>query len=252
MVTGTDLAYDYEALRAALTAAGIWEIVRILSASSMVHLRTRVGYLRFREAFDTITTKAEYLADVRKVFTFAAEASKPKAKFPSVVRKNSWHVVPAYGAAVPEQEVEEIADRMTLLAETALEIAQKLKLGEIMAGVSGRGKVLYNAKLKHVAIFVALELERRILIERWGLKGTVLEQVWRGDLGDVQVSVFGRDEVGRVPAAIATMEFLSKKIPDFLVLQVASSGKRCHSATYSSQQISLIWQAERLIVINAQ
>jgi nucleoside phosphorylase len=224
VVTGTDLAYDYEALRAALTAAGIWEIVRILSAQSMVHLRTYVGYFQFREAFDAIATKAERVADVRKVFTLAAEASKPNARFLSVVRKNSFDVVPAYGAALPEQEIEEIAERLRLLAQTALEIAQALRLGETMTEVSGRGKALYSAKLKHIAIFVALEMERRILTERWGLKAKGLEQVWRGDLGDVQVSVFGRDEMGRVPAAIATMEFLSKNKPDFLLVAGIAGG----------------------------
>jgi nucleoside phosphorylase len=224
VVTGTDFAYDYEALRAALTAAEIWEIVLILSAPSMVHLRTRGGYLNFREAFDAIAKKAERLADVRKVFTFAAETRKPNARFLSVVRKNSYRVIPAHGAVLPEQEIEEIAERLNVLAGTALEIAQTLKLGEVMAEGSGRSKLLYNAKLKQVAIFVALEMERRILIERWRLKGTGREQVWRGGLGEVQVSVFGRDEMGRVPAAIATMEFLYKNMPDFLLIAGIAGG----------------------------
>jgi nucleoside phosphorylase len=78
--------------------------------------------------------------------------------------------------------------------------------------------------MKHVGIFVALEMERRILIERWGLKGTGLDQVWRGGLGNVQVSVFSRDEMGRVPAAIATMQFLSKEMPDFLLIAGIAGG----------------------------
>lgn len=226
VVVGRDLTYDYEGLKAALSAAGIWEIVRVLSATSMIHLRVRGGYLRFREAFDTIATGTEEVAEVRKVFTLAAEANHPSASFLSVIRRNSRKVIPLDGGVVPEPEIDEIAARLTSLAKTALELAHDTKPNDLRIELRRKRKRVSIPKSKQVAIFVALEMERKILVERWGLKGSGVEQVWRGELGKVGISVFGRDEMGRVPAAVATMQFLSQSTrrPDFLLVAGIAGG----------------------------
>jgi nucleoside phosphorylase len=226
VLVGRNLAYDYEALKAALDALSVWEIVRAISAGGMIHLRQRGGYIQFREAFDTIAKGSDHVAEVRKIFTLAAEARKPSATFRSVINKNSHKVVPLAGGELTESEIAEIASRLASVARTALEIAHDTKPQKPRAEVGGKRKKVSNATPKYIAIFVALEMERKILVERWGLKGAGLEQVWRGELGNAQISVFGRDEMGRVPAAVATMQFLcrSKPKPDFLLVAGIAAG----------------------------
>src|SRR5207244_2460910 len=53
-----DLTNDYEALRAALATLGLWDLIANLSADSMLSLRYRDGYYRFRRLFDRVTQKA--------------------------------------------------------------------------------------------------------------------------------------------------------------------------------------------------
>jgi len=120
--------------------------------------------------------------------------------------------------------MDEIAERLNSVAETALEVAQDAKRKDTRTEVGMKKRRVSGSRTKHVAIFVALEMERRILVERWRLKGSGLEQVWRGDLRNTRISVFGRDEMGRVPAAVATMQFLSKEVPDLLLVAGIAGG----------------------------
>ena len=81
-----------------------------------------------------------------------------------------------------------------------------------------------DASRKYIAIFVALEEERRVLIDRWSLVAPDVQPIWRGTLNNAIISVFGRDEMGRVPAAIATMQFLARESPDILLIAGIAGG----------------------------
>jgi len=231
VVTETHVAYDYEGLRAALTAAGVWDIVISLSAPSMIRLRRSAAYIRFREAFDLIARETDYVFQIRKVFAFAAEACKPKRRFLLVAERNSRVVTPVHGLDVAEAELDEIADRLDALGKLALEVAEDTRPVEAQTERKRRRAV--PNELPEVAIFVALEMERKFLVERWDLKAQDLAQVWRGSLRSARVSVFGRDEMGRVPAAVATMQFLQNNKKPHLLLVAGIAGG------FEREQVSL-------------
>jgi nucleoside phosphorylase len=223
VVTATNMAYDYESLRAALTTAGVWEIVIALSAPSMIQLRSHAAFIRFREAFDLIAGETDQVFEVRKVFTFAAEQCKPKRRFLSVVQRNSRVVIPVRGLDVPATALDEIADRLDVLGKVAREFAQDTRSVGARTERGRRRRAMPN-ELPEVAVFVALEMERNFLVDRWGLKARDLEQVWRGSLKSARISVFGRDEMGRVPAAVATMQFLQNNNKPHLLLVAGIAG----------------------------
>lgn len=222
--TGKNLAYDYEALKAALAAGGLWDIIRGLATQSIIHLRQRAEYLRFREAFDAIAAGTDQLSEVRRIFTFAAQNDKPQSRFLSLVLRNAARIVFPHGVELREQEIDEIAQRLGSLAAAANEIADQLKSLQMQVTMDRRNRVAYSAKPKEVAVFVALEMERKVLIERWNLQAQGREQIWRGRLNGVQIFVFGRDEMGRVPAAVATMQMLSHCKPDILIVAGIAGG----------------------------
>ncbi|MBV9158487.1 MAG: hypothetical protein JO097_19665 [Acidobacteriaceae bacterium] len=221
----SDLAYDYDALRAALSFDGIWDVLSNLSAPSTLYLRRRTGYLRFRETFDTIASEALGVHEIRKIFVAATEARKPKARLLAAVSRASRNVIPLHGVAATEADIDEIAERLGAVADAALDIRENLIEGKPHARVEKRKKVGRSIPYE-VAIFVALEMERKMLVDRWQLQASGLEPVWRGELGRSRVAVFGRDEMGRVPAAVATMRFLSElnKKPDMLIVAGIAGG----------------------------
>ena len=76
-----------------------------------------------------------------------------------------------------------------------------------------------------VAVFVALKMEREMLVRRWNLEKPYGAVFWKGELGGAEVEVFCPDEMGRVSAAISTMEYLSKQThPDLLVVAGIAGG----------------------------
>jgi len=224
VVIGTDLAYDYDGIKAALGAIGIWEIVRAISAPSMIDLRSRAGYIRFRKSYDTIAAGTDRVIEIRSIFKMAAEERKPSPGFLPVIERNRHAAVPEMGTLVPEPEMDEIADRLSAVGEKALELARDAKDSETGAVPVRRKRIVSSAK-PNVAIFVALEMERKLLVDRWKLEASGLDQIWRGELGGARVCLFSRDEMGRVPAAIATMQFLqSEKVPDLLLVTGIAGG----------------------------
>jgi nucleoside phosphorylase len=82
------------------------------------------------------------------------------------------------------------------------------------------------------AVFTALHEEREILAEMLGILCSPQERVWTGHVGSTTLYLYGSDQIGRVPAAIATLKFLQEYgKPDLLVvvgiaggLQVAGVG----------------------------
>jgi len=229
---GNNLSYDYDALRYALAALGLWDFVRGLSARSIIDLRKTLGYIRFRDAFETITRKTGRVDDVRRIFTLAAKERRPAATFLSVVKRNSLSAVPLHGIVVSEPETDEIADQLGAVGAMALEVAQSLTAGDSEYAPRRGGKVNRTKPEKKIAIFVALEEERVFFVDQWSLSAKGVEQVWRGHRNGVHFSVFGRDEMGRVPAAVATMEFLSKETPDILLIAGIAGG-------FPSEEVSL-------------
>ena len=95
------------------------------------------------------------------------------------------------------------------------------------------GKQLDEMSIKkdrNIAIFVALQMEREVLINRWSLKDNYPILCWTGISRLTNFIVFGPDEPGRVRAAVSTMKFLQKfleisdKLPDILIVLGIAGG----------------------------
>jgi nucleoside phosphorylase len=62
------------------------------------------------------------------------------------------------------------------------------------------------------------------LVKRWDLKGRYADH-WRGKLGNVDIVLFSTDDMGRVSAAVATMQFLQDQPrPSMLVVAGIAGG----------------------------
>jgi nucleoside phosphorylase len=222
MILRSDLSYDYDALRLALGAVGIWSLLVALSARSLIDLRNRAGHLRFRDAFDAIAGGTSQVDEIRRVFTLAAEARNPTKSFLSVVQKRPSSIGLKRGIVVGEPEIDALAERLDMVSETAMEIA--FSGPSRSQSAPRRRRIVGNTRQKDIAVFVALEEERRLLIDLWSLASEGMEQVWRGTLNGSRVSLFSRDELGRVPAAVATMEYLFREKPDVLIVAGIAGG----------------------------
>jgi nucleoside phosphorylase len=95
---------------------------------------------------------------------------------------------------------------------------------ESMKSVKVAAKSVRPDQRLTIAVCVALDMERQILVKRWKLKGGYPKLVWEGKLGDVDVILFGTEGMGRVGAAIATMQFLHTNPKPAMLLVAGIAG----------------------------
>jgi len=224
-LSSPDLGYNYEALKSALLSVGLWSIVRRASAPSLISLRTKAGYFAFREAFDLVASSVQNPREVARIFALAGKRlfdviakTKFLDRFPSNILPPS-----SRGWELTNDEIDAIAYRLDAVAPLATQtLKEQLHAGRVQRTVGGKR----NARSLMIAIYVALEVERRILVKRWKLDCDYNDQVCRGKLGptDFDVIVFGTDEMGRVPAAISTIQLLNKSKPDILLVAGIAGG----------------------------
>jgi len=214
-----DLTNDYESLKAALTALGVWNIVTGLSAESMISFRSKTGYYQFRMTFDRIAREMGSAWAVGQCFAQVVTTSGSPRGFRSILSKYGQLPVPTHGYEAIEVEVDAMADRMGNTEPAEREMA-KIKLQKSERSIRG-----LTPDAPTVAICVALELERQVLVKQWKLTGEYPDQLWRGTVGGVNVVLFGTDEMGRVSAAVATMQFLQENPkPAMLVVAGIAGG----------------------------
>lgn len=220
-----DLRYDYEALKGALSALQIWDMVRVMPAKSMIALRTtKHGYFKFRHAFDYIAGQCQFASDVNQAFAWGAKEASSTFKETSILNKYriaSGLFLP-YQLSFDDEEIEAISQRMEVaspFAEEALAEAHqkrtKTRSGSRMAAREVR---------KMIAIFVALEMEREILVNELGLTSSYPELIFKGKIGSAPVVVFSPQDMGRVPAAVRTMSFLSDNRPELIIVAGIAGG----------------------------
>jgi adenosylhomocysteine nucleosidase len=142
VISAPNLGYDYEALKAALVPTGLWAIFSMISAESMIQLRSTGGYIRFREAFDTIATSTDQLEYVRKIFTLATETRVSDRRLRSRARWSLRYFVPIHGMVLPLSEIDEISERLTAIAERSLEIANDPKSTEVRTEPLGKKSIM--------------------------------------------------------------------------------------------------------------
>lgn len=224
-LSSPDLAYNYEALKSALYSVGLWSIVRRASAPSLIKLRTKAGYFAFRDAFDLVASSVENSREVARIFALAGKRlfdvlaeTKFLDKFPSVVLPPS-----SRGWELTNDEIDAISYRQDAVAPLATEtLKEQLHIGRVQKSPNAKGR----EGPVMIAIYVALEFERKILVKRWRLNCDYNDQICTGKLGQTgyDVTVFGTDELGRVPAAISTVQFLGNLKPDILIVAGIAGG----------------------------
>lgn len=211
----SDLRYDYNALRELLEALRIWNVIRDMSAESMLLLRMMDGYFRFRKWFDDLAAENSGVRSIAEIGALALRLH------PSI-RKHS-------------DELNHLAAGVRSSGSLALSIAQLEAVGHRLGAISmmvdssdvGRkAPRSINIPLDiHVdpptiGLFVALNEEREFFVERWQLQNEYPERVWVGKVGKVNVHLYCSGRAGRVPATAASMKVLSETLVSFDLLIV--------------------------------
>jgi nucleoside phosphorylase len=220
-----DLCYDYEALKKALSSLGLWNVIRLLSAPSLTSLRTKAGYFSFRDTFNDVTILAKNTQQVSRIFAIAAAQLNIKSDELNFANE----LLPDRGWLLTESQI----DLLAYILGEAARLANEVLKEQIMSTTNSQNQSFQEDKINKnindkkyvIAIFVALDFERKILIERWGLKGSYEEELYRGKLNNTEVVIFSPAQMGRVAAAVATMRFLNKSnLPDMLIVTGIAGG----------------------------
>jgi nucleoside phosphorylase len=217
-----NLCYNYEALKGALSCLGVWKIIQSLSADSMMQLRAQHGYFVFRDFFDKVANKSTSPREVTQVFARGAyklTSVFKETQFLETLTPSNAMVIP-YGLMLNSNEIAAVAERLQAVSLEMAETWEEQQNGHFKETIRNE-KQKMNQK---IAIFVALQMEREFLIKRLKLKSRYPDIGFSGKLGSTQVIVFGRDEMGRVPAAIETMRLLQKEKPDLLIVVGIAGG----------------------------
>lgn len=213
-----DLRYDYEALKAALSSIGLWKIIQSMSANSLIQLRLQHGYFVFRDFFDKVAGMSRSSREVAQIFASGAyklrtvfEASKNLEQYTS-----SSALVHPYGLMLDNDAIAAAGERLKAISKEAAEVweGNQLEVGYQKQRIG----IMKQTMNQRIAIYVALQMEREILIKRLKLIPRYPDIGFSGKIGSTEVIVFGRDEMGRVPAAIETMRFLGREKLDLLMV----------------------------------
>ena len=236
-----DLCYNYEAIRAALRSIKLWGILRRMSADSLVELRTKLGYFSFRDAFHFIAAQCFSVYDVLRTFSLGADRIQKELNSTSLIDKyDNAKIVLIKGFDLNPKEISAIDYRLRAISESARESyyeifcdnsKNNIKSSKRISMVTGKElseKDYINNPI--IAIFVALQMEREILINRWSLVKQYSEPFWTGKVQNNNLILYGMDQIGRVPAAIATMQMfhklhqLCKRKPDIIIATGIAGG----------------------------
>jgi nucleoside phosphorylase len=226
-----DLRYDYRALRAALLSAQAWSHVQNMDGESLVQLRATRGFIDFRAAFDDAATTAGTAFELQRQF-----AAPPRRLMRLLEETADLERASERASARPGDSLHLSAAnvmQLSLRLEAAAATASSGSAREaqvISAAPTGEArkrklmdKVTIPGRRPRVGVFVALEVELRVLEKRWKLKNVYGDRSWAGTLGDADVTVFSSYAMGRVQAALESFEMLAKVEPFdiFLVLGLA-------------------------------
>jgi|GEM_PF-1498749 len=220
-----DLRYDYDNLRGALAGLGAWRAVAWMSSASLCSLRERSGYFLFRDAFDEAGASMGSRREVASLFARASKGGRLKSRWVSDLRQP----IPEHGLPVLSPQLDEVDEALGSVGSRVLDI---LRGGESSTRFDSKSVVGFRGgkamtQLRQgvdVGIYVALQMEREMLVDRWGLKRAFSESVWKGQVSGRIVALFGRDEMGRVPAAVSAMKFLYEFDPGLLIVAGIAGG----------------------------
>jgi nucleoside phosphorylase len=230
-----DFSHDYDVLRHALRVVGCWEIVLAMAPISMILLKAEPGFYSFRDAVVAVGAQAASRSAACMMLSGMTPAlrkynNRDTALAPILSRKKR-----SSGVELTRPETQMLAELMLAAATgVALFVTTAPRPTQTVAEVAQRQICKVIAMQPEpvgpqrdpvpVAIFCALEEEREYLIERWGLlpHGTTI--YWRGPVEGVDCLLYTADQMGRVPAALATMRLLSSFAPQNIVVAGIAGG----------------------------
>ena len=236
-----DLRYDYDALKDISESVGVWPLLSNMAARFILLIRHQAGFFRFRENLDLLAKISNSRSDMQRAFAIASERCKKELASSRLDPKHeSVKVAPAAGIELSTEEIEKIVYRLEVVSKAALDDLYSLsqnprndassfahtsnsneKGKKIMSDIIPPGQ---NRSFATIMLFVALEMERRILVDRWGLKKAYGELFWKGMRSNVQILLYSSSVMGRVPAAIHTMQALEREKPDMLIVTGIAGG----------------------------
>jgi len=214
-----DPALSYRNFEIALEPLGIRGMVEMMAAESMILLRARPGYLDFIAKYRLLAGEREALkrcaADYGKKLgargATLVGAARPRAK-----SGQDW--------VLTSGELDEM-DEILAQASESMPGVQTL----VSQSPATRHQPVEDIGMqqKRIAIFVALDEERQVL-ERSNLKlsRTEHDHYLVGEKASVRLEVYCAHAMGRVAAAVATMEYLqqAKPKPDLLLVTGLAGG----------------------------
>ena len=220
------LCYDYDALKSALDPIKLLRLIKTISPQSLIELRKKSGFLVFRDMFDQIALVAPNAHSILRAFARAEDHLRDCCQLPPVVTNPPRKI---HRMELSDDDLNMVAAKLGQAARFAWEHVQdESALAETAANGSfdRRTRMKAGDKQPSIAVFVALDEERKFLVKRWKLKNTYAERgIWRGELPTAKVMLFSSARMGRVSAAVATMEFLSSlEKPDLLIVMGIAGG----------------------------
>jgi hypothetical protein len=113
-----NLYYNYNAIKAALTPASLWESICNMSAASLSILKTRAGYHTFQNVFFNIAKECKNINEVSRIYSFARQRIKQAMiETKTINLYEDGTVVPVNGFEFDSAELDAIEYRMLKIAE---------------------------------------------------------------------------------------------------------------------------------------
>jgi nucleoside phosphorylase len=222
----TDGALNYRSFTASLAPLGIESLIERLSAETMIEIRRRTGYLAFIAHYRAV-------ADDRPTLKLAAACygAKHSSRGHALAAEALARTSRSKDVVLTEMEIAHLDEILYLAAEDMRHCGTILAVGLPEASHRDRSKGTAGGKMSQpkprIAIFVALEEERRILAKSdLKLRTDLHARHLVGEKDGVTIEVFCANGMGRVAAAVATVKYLHETTPppDLLIVAGLAGG----------------------------
>jgi nucleoside phosphorylase len=219
-------ALSYRNFATSLTPVGIGGLIEHLSAESMIAIKQRAGYLAFIARYRNMASDRPALKRIA-----AGYGAKHAARGHALAEGTLAGLSRSKDVVLKDAEMAELDEILGLMAEDMPQngtIAVEGLLNTLPANRSSESESERMAQSKRrIAIFIALQEERRIL-ERSDLqlRTDLHPRHLVGEKNGVIIEVFCAYGMGRVAAAVTTMEYLqaSTSLPDLLIVAGLAGG----------------------------
>lgn len=226
--------YDWNYLKAALSPLGIWDLIQCMSDKSILALRLKPGYLLFKETYKIISEQCKNVSEVIVIFSVAyKKILEDKLVDATLIKKIIPTKVFRRGFLLKEEQINYLDFFFFKICEqikNTIDFYSKKDFFQLFSNTNKyKGHHMnnhMNNNNEFIAIYVALKMEKDILVNRWDLLSP-FNAPSHGYLGGFPVKVFSADNMGRVPAAIATMEFLQnnkERLPKLIIVAGIAGG----------------------------